>query len=245
MNDIAHIASASVSGNIDSAAAIVKTEVDSLEEPGNPPFNWRAHLKVHPAADLFPLMSEAELKELAADIRANGLRAPIVSWALGGEFLLDGRNRLDAMALLGLLYETADRHVGLKRWTGNQWSNRPGPVAATVESVMIASSEAIARLIATISPDLSIPAFLRRTPPPALDESGPAAGNDAPTSVPPVKAKPELIEQYRRLDVVDLETAILHEQQRSAGIPTSEWRRLDKACKRLAELRATDARLAS
>jgi hypothetical protein len=30
-------------------------------------FNWRDHLKVHPAADLFPLMSEAELKELAED----------------------------------------------------------------------------------------------------------------------------------------------------------------------------------
>ena len=24
-------------------------------------FNWRAHLKVHPAAELFPLLSEAEL----------------------------------------------------------------------------------------------------------------------------------------------------------------------------------------
>ena len=27
-------------------------------------FNWREHLPVHPAADLFPLMSEQELESL-------------------------------------------------------------------------------------------------------------------------------------------------------------------------------------
>jgi hypothetical protein len=34
---------------------------------------WRDHLPVHPAADLFPLMSESELRELGEDIKANGL----------------------------------------------------------------------------------------------------------------------------------------------------------------------------
>jgi hypothetical protein len=32
-------------------------------------FDWRKHLPVHPAADLFPLMSEQELKDLAEDIK--------------------------------------------------------------------------------------------------------------------------------------------------------------------------------
>jgi hypothetical protein len=41
-------------------------------------FDWRQHLKIHPAADLFPLMSESELKELAEDIKKNGLKNPIV-----------------------------------------------------------------------------------------------------------------------------------------------------------------------
>ena len=39
----------------------------------NKPINWRDHLAVHPAAELFPLLSEtdpAALKELAEDIRA-------------------------------------------------------------------------------------------------------------------------------------------------------------------------------
>jgi hypothetical protein len=37
------------------------------------PKGWRAFLPIHPAAELFPLMSEAELKELAADIDKHDL----------------------------------------------------------------------------------------------------------------------------------------------------------------------------
>ena len=89
-------------------------------------FNWRDHLAVHPAADLFPLMSEADLKELADDIqKKDGLNVPIVictplsrkhffetRWRKRESLetkkkreakrktwkLLDGRNRLDALA---------------------------------------------------------------------------------------------------------------------------------------------------
>jgi hypothetical protein len=69
------------------------------------PFDWRQHLKIHPAADLFPLMSESELKELAEDIEKNGLQVQIVLGKndLHGLVLSDGRNRLDAMARLGWL----------------------------------------------------------------------------------------------------------------------------------------------
>jgi len=49
--------------------------------------------ETHPAADAFPMMDEAQLAELAADIRANGLRADIVTFAGA---ILDGRNRLKA-----------------------------------------------------------------------------------------------------------------------------------------------------
>ena len=71
-------------------------------------FDWRAHLKVHPAAELFPPMSEAELRELAEDIKAHGVQTEIVIWFPSpdddaAQQLLDGRNRLDALALLGLL----------------------------------------------------------------------------------------------------------------------------------------------
>ena len=68
---------------------------------------------VHPAAALLPMMSDAELEALAADIKANGLLEPIVVWvdnsaaAKGSEgpfttYLLDGRNRLAALERLGI-----------------------------------------------------------------------------------------------------------------------------------------------
>src|SRR5262249_25639351 len=62
---------------------------------------WRDTLPVHPAAELFPLMSEPELRELGEDIQANGLQAPIVLYK---RKLLDDRNRLDAMELVGIKF---------------------------------------------------------------------------------------------------------------------------------------------
>jgi hypothetical protein len=66
---------------------------------------WRDTLPIHPAADLFPLLSKDELIELGNDIKKNGP----TSWIAvsSGEpnakpMLLDGRNRLDALELIGL-----------------------------------------------------------------------------------------------------------------------------------------------
>jgi ParB-like chromosome segregation protein Spo0J len=50
--------------------------------------------EVHPVADLFPMMTDDELDDLAADIRENGLLHPIVLDENG--VLIDGRNRLEA-----------------------------------------------------------------------------------------------------------------------------------------------------
>lgn len=56
--------------------------------------------KVHPVAAMFPMMSDAELDELAADIQANGQVHPIVRSAEGQ--LIDGRNRLAACEIAGI-----------------------------------------------------------------------------------------------------------------------------------------------
>jgi hypothetical protein len=73
--------------------------------------SWRDVLPVHPAADLFPMMSPDELRELGEDIRKNQqLQTPIVLIGVDKSpiriegrpvALLDGRNRLDALELSG------------------------------------------------------------------------------------------------------------------------------------------------
>jgi ParB-like chromosome segregation protein Spo0J len=55
--------------------------------------------KIHPAANLFPLMTESEISELANDIKANGLLIPITR---KGDELWDGRNRLKACEKAGV-----------------------------------------------------------------------------------------------------------------------------------------------
>lgn len=51
-------------------------------------------LKPHPAALIYQLMADAQLDELAADIKAHGQRVPII--LTKADLVLDGRNRLEA-----------------------------------------------------------------------------------------------------------------------------------------------------
>src|ERR1700692_835650 len=66
---------------------------------------WRP-TKIHPLADLFPMMAPDDLASLAEDNKANGLRTPIVIDAEG--VLIDGRNRLAGceIATVEPTYET-------------------------------------------------------------------------------------------------------------------------------------------
>ena len=67
------------------------------------PSNW------HEAANLFPLLAEQELAELAADIKSNGLLNPIVLFE--GK-VLDGRNRL-------LACMQSDTTPNFTKWASN------------------------------------------------------------------------------------------------------------------------------
>ena len=59
---------------------------------------------VHPAADLFPMLDDAALDQMAADIKARGLVHPIVLTPEG--VLLDGRNRVEACRRAGITPRT-------------------------------------------------------------------------------------------------------------------------------------------
>lgn len=61
-------------------------------------------MEAHPAASLFPMMSDAELQSLAADIKENGLRQSILTLEEAGvTYILDGRNRFRGCTLAGVL----------------------------------------------------------------------------------------------------------------------------------------------
>jgi hypothetical protein len=110
---------------------------------------------VHPANNA-PPMSDAELKVLAADIQKYGLQEPIIYWRDNREeangakgpfqvYLLDGRNRLAALKLLGIhdpnkapvgkLVESRTRivnaikQVGILGKSSTQWETDTDPVA--------------------------------------------------------------------------------------------------------------------
>ena len=85
-----------------------------------PTSDWRSVIKVHPAADLFPMMSPEELRALGEDIKMNGLKVPPETWLDEGgtEWLIDGRNRLDALASLG--YRFIRRETRHGEWTQHE-----------------------------------------------------------------------------------------------------------------------------
>jgi hypothetical protein len=69
---------------------------------------WRLRYRVHPAADVFPMLPDDELLRLGEDIKRNGLKQSLTFFKVvdGESVLIDGRNRLEAMELAGIDPET-------------------------------------------------------------------------------------------------------------------------------------------
>jgi len=105
----------------------------------------------HPLADVFPLMSDAELADLTADIREHGLREPI--WLHEGK-ILDGRNRYRACIAADLEPEFRDFEgddpvsfvvsLNLKRRHLNE--SQRAMVAAKIANLAVGSNQHVARI---------------------------------------------------------------------------------------------------
>jgi hypothetical protein len=99
--------------------------------------NWRDDLPVHPAAELFPMLSDEELVKLGEDIKQNGLKHRVVIYEDADHkyWLLDGRNRLDAMKRVGISLEVRRNSIGWEIFVDDdeididRWSD---PFGATV-----------------------------------------------------------------------------------------------------------------
>jgi hypothetical protein len=84
--------------------------------------SWRDFWKVHPAADVFPLIDADALRKLADDIEVNGLKVPVERrLTANGVYVIDGRNRLDALELAGI--QLVDDEGG---WLHPEYVHSPG-----------------------------------------------------------------------------------------------------------------------
>ena len=70
--------------------------------------------KIHPFADHLPLLSDQEMSDLAADIKANGQRLPIIRC---NGFIIDGRNMYEPETLvrMGFTYVAVGRRGRCKK----------------------------------------------------------------------------------------------------------------------------------
>jgi hypothetical protein len=79
-----------------------------IAAPSSNSKSWRDAMPIHPAANIFPMMSEPELKRWGRDIKKYGLKTRIAIHDSGVDTkgpqysLLDGRNRLAATEAVGL-----------------------------------------------------------------------------------------------------------------------------------------------
>jgi len=121
--------------------------------------------KIHPAAELFPMIDTEELNALADDIKANGLIDPIVIYK--GQ-VLDGRNRLAACERAGVeprvIHTTLmDGKIGPTEWVlaknlRRRQLTKSQAAAVAVEALPMLEAEAHNRIIAgkVINPEQKV-----------------------------------------------------------------------------------------
>lgn len=172
-------------------------------------------LQPHPAATLFPMMSDAELDDLAADIRAHGQHRPIIVWEGS---ILDGRNRFEACKRAGVTPQLLPWRPGTPTESPTQWVlsenlhrrhltvDQRALIALEAQALFVAEAKARQRAAggdrrqAKQEPERLPPRGGKRSPTSAA-QAATAAGVSA-RSVERARrvqlAKPEILEQVRK-----------------------------------------------
>lgn len=173
--------------------------------------SWRDSIPVHPAADLFPLLDDADLVALGEDIKRNGLTSPIAIVVENDKpVLVDGRNRLAALERVGLRFKleysgsgwflVAEKVVG-----GDEWVDEVQDIANTViivdgDPVEYITSANIHRRHLTAETKRELIAALIKENPAKSDRQIAETIKASPTTVGTVRAKTEASGTCPRLD---------------------------------------------
>jgi ParB-like chromosome segregation protein Spo0J len=112
---------------------------------GKPTWRDALPMPVHPAADVFPMMGDAELDDLAATIKQYGIQIPPAVWREPGQpdQLIDARNRFAALERAGIPFEIVNtRLLGLELLYGEGRSIsfqvfEPSEETPSVEAVVL------------------------------------------------------------------------------------------------------------
>ena len=161
--------------------------------------SWRECIGVHPACEMFPLMSTAELRALGADIKKNGLKRSISIYS--DSRLLDGRNRLDGMEAVGLAPKLA---LIDNRWrlqvTGVNEDDIPQPHIVDGNPYEFVASVNVLRRHLTIEKKRELIAKLIKATPDKSDRQIAETVKASPTTVGTVRAEMEATGDVSKLD---------------------------------------------
>lgn len=165
--------------------------------------SWRDLVKVHPAADLFPMMGELELAALALDIEKHGMQTLPVFL---GDQLLDGRNRIAALDLIGGLRFTraksgsATQYFHVLRWAKHDKGVGIVPLPDDTDPYVYVVSANIQRRHLTGDQKRDLIAALLRANPTKSDRQIAAAVKASPTTVGTVRHGLEKAGDVSKLD---------------------------------------------
>jgi ParB-like nuclease domain len=121
-----------------------------------PRHSWRELYPVHPCADVFPMLADAELDELAKNIDKHGLQSRVVLWRANPEnryVVLDGRNRLEAWVRLGRAVPSDAVADGAEKlFTFANWSVDPAAfvISANIHRRHLTKQEQAELIVMTI-----------------------------------------------------------------------------------------------